>query len=66
MDENRNGTICLLGLGASADAGYPMASGLPKRYKDLLQQFDDGNAYVAPETNLANRQFSQVDIFNRL
>ena len=66
MGENRKGTICLLGAGASADASYPLASDLLEKFRNLLEQLDDGSAYVAPEPNSANRQFSQLDIFNRL
>jgi hypothetical protein len=48
MDRNRKGTICLLGAGASADAGYPMASDLLERFRERMQRLDDGYAYIAP------------------
>ncbi len=66
MNKKRNGTVCLLGAGASTDAGYPLASGLLKIYKDLLQQIDNGAFYVAPEPSLDIKEFSLNSIFERL
>lgn len=66
MSKNRTGTICLLGAGASADAGYPLASDLLRSFRALLGKSEIDVAYVAPERTSADRSFSLVDVFDRL
>lgn len=58
----RQGTVCLLGAGASAEAGYPMANALLHRYRKLLEHLDDGMSYVGPVTG---NRFTQAQIFDR-
>lgn len=66
MNKKRNGIVCLLGAGASADSGYPMASELLEKYRESLQQVDDGSSCIAPEPNLDIKEFSLNSIFERL
>ena len=33
----RSGTVCLLGAGASAEAGYPLATELGRQFDELVE-----------------------------
>lgn len=58
----RTGVVTLLGAGAVADEGYPLASGLLSLFRDALSINEDKSRYVAPNSP---HQFTQTDIFER-